>query len=325
MFLCDGGYLFPTLVAAAQARAQTPADVEIRIFLDGVDLDEACIATIAKLSGARAEPIPGKVIDQIEHSVPPGFFQTHVNRSALFRLFIADLVSPAFDQILYVDGDIQVRHSLAPLLATDLPEGKVGAVPDWKALHCRQGMPWSEATRSYLSGLGLGADDWHLYFNSGVMLASRQTWRAIGSPALEFLAEHPDKCLFHDQSALNHVCRGRVEPISNRWNFLRQYMALPAYREIDPAILHFVGGIKPWDGVFAPWGSAEFRPYVAMARSAVAAGLALEWRRKPLLQRLARQLKPYFRPYEYADPLYRQTVDRLVREAARPVRMRPAA
>src|ERR1700757_1034868 len=85
VFLCDGGYLFPTLVAAAQARTHTPADVEIRIFPDGVDLDEARIAAIAKLCGARAEPVPGKVIDQIERSVPPGFFRTHVNRSALFR------------------------------------------------------------------------------------------------------------------------------------------------------------------------------------------------------------------------------------------------
>jgi hypothetical protein len=89
-------------------------------------------------------------------------------------------------------------------------------------------------------------------------------------------------------------------------------MSLPAYAAIDPAIVHFVGKLKPWDGVYAPWGRAEFEPYVEMAKALHGADVA--WRRQPPLRRFAYHFKPLVRRDDYADIAYRDAVDRSVRQ-----------
>jgi lipopolysaccharide biosynthesis glycosyltransferase len=222
-------------------------------------------------------------------------------------LFVGQLLGDCYDRIVYLDSDIQVRRSLAGLLATPLPEGTVGVVPDWVALHSIDGMPHVAANRAYMAGLGLSSEHWGSYFNSGVMMASPDTWNDIGPKALSFLVERPEFCRLHDQSALNHVCRGRTTRLSLSWNFLRHFMALPAYAAVDPAIVHFVGKLKPWDGAYAPWGRAEFEPYVKMA--AALRGADVEWRRRSLLSRIAYHAKPFIRRGEYAVAAYRAAID----------------
>jgi len=313
-FLCDEGYLFPTLVCAKQARAQAPADTDIVILLDAPALDEERRARLEAISGASLRLIPAWLPRIIDERVPEGFFQTHVSKAALFRMFVAQLLDKRYDQIIYLDGDIQIRQPLAPLFDIAPPEGLVAGVPDWLALHSVDGMPHVEQSRAYLSGLGLGPSQWGSYINTGMMMASPDTWNSIGPQALDFLVANPGACRLHDQSALNSVCRDRISPISVRWNYLRQYMALPAYRAIDPAVVHFVGRLKPWDGVYPPWGRAEFAPYVEMARALKGDGVV--WRRQPLIRRLAYHLRPLFKKDEYADPAYRAKIDRALRDHA---------
>jgi lipopolysaccharide biosynthesis glycosyltransferase len=312
VLLCDEGYLFPSLVCAKQAREHAPPSAEVVVFLETDRLTPERQSLFEAVSGAAVRLIPTWLTDLLDRSVPKDFFQTHVNRAALFRLFVARLLEDSYERIVYLDGDIQVRRSLDELLTMPLPEGTVGVVPDWVALHSVDGMPHVEANRAYMAGLDLLPEHWSSYFNSGVMMASPGTWNDIGPKALAFLVARPGSCRLHDQSAINHVCRGRTTNLSLRWNFLRHFMALSAYSAIDPAIVHFVGKLKPWDGVFAPWGRAEFEPYVAMASAL--RGADVTWRRQSPLRRAAYHVKPFVRRDDYADVTYREAIDSSIRK-----------
>jgi lipopolysaccharide biosynthesis glycosyltransferase len=309
--LCDEGYLFPSLVCAKQAREHAPASADVVVFLESDRLTPERKGIFETVTGASIRVIPAWLTDLLDRSVPKDFFRTHVNRAALFRLFVARLLGDRYERIIYMDGDIQVRRPLAELLTTPLPEGTVGVVPDWVALHSVDGMPHAAANRAYMAGLDFSPQHWGSYFNSGVMMASSDTWNDIGPKALEFLVARPGSCRLHDQSAFNHVCRGRTTNLSLRWNFLRHFMSLPSYAAIDPAVVHFVGKLKPWDGVYAPWGRAEFEPYVEMAKALHGADVA--WRRQPLLRRIGYHIKPLTRRDDYADIPYRNAIDSSVR------------
>jgi lipopolysaccharide biosynthesis glycosyltransferase len=313
VLMCDEDYLFPSLVSAKQARANAPASADVVIFLETDHLDPDRKRIFEAASGAIVRTIPDWLLSLLTRSVPEGFFKTHVSRAALFRMFVGRaLEQENYERILYIDGDTQVRASLSELLTMPLAEGTVGAVPDWMALHSTDGMPGVEAIRQYFTGLGLSPGQWSSYFNSGVMVASPATWNDIGPKALEFLIAKPDVCKWHDQSALNYACREQIKSVSFRWNFLRSFMTLPAYKSIDPAIIHFVGRLKPWDGAYAPWSNAEFQPYVEM--DAALRGTGLAWKRKPMHERLAYRFKPLFRNDELKGSVYSQRVDNLIRE-----------
>lgn len=311
-FLCDEGYLFPTLVAAKQAVRNLPSQTEVIIFLQSGSVAEWRKQILEAGTGATIRLMPSWIDELIDRSVPDDFFKTHVNKSALYRLFLGDLLSDEFDRIIYCDGDIQIRKSLAELTTFDLPQGMVGAVPDWVAHHSTPDMPYFADNETYLAGLSFEPGKLTHYFNSGIMVASPETWKAIGAQALQFLVANPGACRLHDQSALNHVCRDRTIFLPIRFNFLRQYMELAAFSAVDPAVVHFVGKIKPWDGPFAPWGRCGFQPYVDLYAALQPAHLL--WRRKPLHKRLLTYLKSVVKPSEYADCNYRALIDQRVRD-----------
>ena len=313
--MCDDGYLFPSSVCAKQARIHAPESADVVIFIETKELTDERKSILEANTGAIVRTIPQWLIEKLDRSVPEGFFQTHVNRAALFRLFVAHILEERYEKILYLDGDIQIRRSLEPLLTMTLPPGTVGVVPDWVALHSAEGWPHVAANRAYMEKLSFLPEHWSSYFNSGVVVASPDTWNDIGPKALDFLIKKPESCRLHDQSALNHVCRGRTTRLSLRWNFLRQYMPLPAYKTIDPAILHFVGRLKPWDGAYYPWTQAEFQPYVEMA--AALKGTGVRWSRQPAFRRLAYHFKPFLRRDEYADSVYRQAMNDAILQECR--------
>lgn len=315
VLMCDDGYLFPSSVCAKQARAYAPESADVVIFIETDELTDERKRILEDATGAIVRTVPKWLIEKLDRSVPEGFFRTHVNRAALFRLFVAHILQESYERIVYLDGDIQVRRSLAPLLTMTLPQGTVGVVPDWVALHSAEGWPHVEANRAYMKKLDFLPEHWSSYFNSGVMVASPDTWNDIGPKALDFLITRPEACRLHDQSALNHVCRSRTTRLSLRWNFLRQYMPLPAYKIVDPAILHFVGRLKPWDGAYYPWTKTEFQPYVEMATALKGAGV--RWNRKSMSQRLAYHFKPFLRRDEFADAAYRQAMNGAILEECR--------
>jgi len=144
-----------------------------------------------------------------------------------------------------------------------------------------------------MAGLGFSADEYRNYFNSGILRASRATWREIGLAAWEFLRDNPALCVNHDQSALNAICRGRRLPLSMKWNFPAYYHFYGLEGAVGPRITHFMSRPKPWNGVFPPWGKAQWQPYLDFVSShpEVASGLDRFGFRKTVRYAVQQRLK----------------------------------
>lgn len=315
VFACDKGYLLPSLVAAKMAKTHAPANTDVRVMVDEVGIPEEALAQMEAASGAQVRLIAKDVIDEVTNRIAPDHFEgSTLTRAALFRLFVGVLIESDYDRILYLDGDIQIRRSLAPLFELDFPDDHVAGVKDWWPLHACAGIQLTPEVMSYFSGLELTPEETKSYFNTGVTLATPNTWKSIGRDALEYFYKNPKKCFFADQSALNHVCRGRITHISPRWNFLRSFMDLPSFQQIDPAIIHYSSRPKPWDGAFAPWTHAEFQPYVDMMRALEGTGVV--WRRQPFLNRMGYRFKRVIGKPEFPDPVQRAALDDIMLRAS---------
>ena len=79
-----------------------------------------------------------------------------------YRLLAPRLLPDTIEKVLYLDSDLIVRKSLAPLWNTDIADRPLAAVPDYIG---------------GTAGRDLGLPDGTKYFNSGVLLMNLQYWR----------------------------------------------------------------------------------------------------------------------------------------------------
>ena len=119
------------------------------------------------------------------------------------------------------------------------------------------------------------------YFNSGVLVIDRAAWGRAALPdylaGLERTGELA--ALYHDQDVLNLKFRGdwlRLDPL---WNLTKPH---PALRALDPKIVHYTTGMKPWNTLaYVAFGSSYKHVMTAAVRRRYAA-----YRRKLWWQRL---------------------------------------
>jgi lipopolysaccharide biosynthesis glycosyltransferase len=298
-YVTDPGYLLPSLISACQlSDADGDRTADIAIFT--VSVPQEVVARLqSALSRYRFQFIP---IDEKAYlpSDPDHFRQGHVPAAALGRLVLSQYVPARYDHIVYVDGDTQVLGDVSPLLAYDVPEGMIAAVSEAFFLE----KP-SAHRAQYLDGLGL--DDPEHYFNSGVLAFRKSTWAQVGPEALEFFFRNPVLCEFHDQSALNAVCRDRRVRLDPAFNFHTGFAELSVERAHPPRIVHFTGREKPWNYQVWPWSGRFAKPYrdFLAANPALSFDLPVRFVSEP--QQLARGLyKALKRPNQYSDILSRR-------------------
>lgn len=309
---CDLKFLFPSLVCARQALANAPPGVDVVIHLDSNALSLDQIRQIKAVTGVQILPVSADGVDMLNAAVPSGRFEgSRFSRATMLRLILGHLIDPKYRRVIYLDGDMQVQNSLAPLVSAPLPTGHIMAVRDWNALHVLPGMPGFEHERAALLALGLPEATLTRYFNTGMIVGDLAAWRDVGRDALAFFTSRPEVCRYHDQDALNAVAHDRVELISARWNFLRFYLVLPVYRELDPAIVHYCYRPKPWDGPIQPWGLKGFQPYLQLA--ADLADVGLPWVRRPPLEMVAHGVRAITRR-PFANKAYRARLQDLIRQ-----------
>ncbi|MDL2285006.1 hypothetical protein LJC19_07705, partial [Oxalobacter sp. OttesenSCG-928-P03] len=146
-------------------------------------------------------------------------------------LFIPELI-PDEDKIIYLDCDMIVRSSLAELYAMNHGDNYVLGVCDAysRQERKRMGVP--------------------RYINAGMMLMNCKKMRddAVYEKIADFIINHYDQIVMHDQDVVAAVFKGHIKYISRKWNGL--VLRLPApkkYQQINHAnILHYVGKAKPW-------------------------------------------------------------------------------
>lgn len=251
VFVTDKGFLVPSLVAALQVAEQPEATLIADIFIVLIDVDSGIVTSLASLfrdAGLSFVAMNSSLF------LPPDdtfFNKTHVPRTALGRLALHHVLPAQYENVVYLDGDTQISGDITALLRHRVRPGHIAAVPEGNWL-CEGdiGHYWPKH-KAYMAALGI--DDPHNYFNSGVLAFRMDTWREMAPRALEYFARYPERCIYHDQSALNAVFAGRYERLSPIYNFVLLYAELAIEDKVKPRIFHFTGGDKPWNYVGPPW------------------------------------------------------------------------
>lgn len=176
-------------------------------------------------------------LDNAQSSINGQF--TH---AAFYRLYAGRLIPKTIDQVLYLDADMIIRKSLQPL---------------WDGLD-RSVFLEAATFHPAMKKDAFCAPYGGRYFNSGVLNINLSKWRDedVAGLAERFIAEHADLIRYHDQCVLNYVCRPWRE-IAITWNFnyaigprhiSRWNLSRTEFAAIvaDPAVLHFLGPVKPW-------------------------------------------------------------------------------
>jgi len=253
-YTTDTGYLFPTFVSAIQARTHTPPELaDIAIFCIGISSEqEKHFSAACASEGIRLLPVAP---DKLEGA-----------NAMLARLFLDRLVPDEYHDLLYIDGDTQIKNLLTPLLLADVPDGRFLAATDPLSFSLQSNDEKSQRLTSYFSEIGLNSDRHKDYFNSGVLRINRSGWDATGREAWALYKTLRGQSRYPDQDALNLVAMDRRIPMSLTWNFpvfLRNAGLEP---EIAPRIIHYMGNPKPWHGQFAPWSFSEYETYLQAIR-----------------------------------------------------------
>ena len=248
----DKWFAMPTGVMMYSVCVNNPdVDIAFHIIVDGSvtskeqkDLEE----TIAPFGGKTL------VFYDVDVTKFPSFPNikagTGVTQAAYYRLMLSEILPKDIHKVLYLDGDIIVRHSLLPLWNTDLKEHPVGVVTDGL-----EGNLELYHWLNYPPQLG--------YFNSGVMLVNLEYWREqeVTGTFMCYLQEHADSIKYWDQDVLNVVFSNNKVVLPIKYNLTSGFLwKLPQYnynkyeKEVlearkDPVIVHFAG-FKPWKAYY---------------------------------------------------------------------------
>lgn len=268
--VADEGYVVPSLVAGSQARVACPsADTDVFLFaMDVAERNKDVYRAIAAERNIQFVTVNRTVFGgRDDNSFLDEFFSNSIfTFGALGRLFLDAMLPEGYDQILYMDGDIQLNGSIEELVHCSVPDGTFLAVPDPKVFSITNDSDLAQRQRAYMHGLGLRDDELTDYFNSGVLRIARKGWKDIGLAAWTYLRANSEKCICHDQSALNAVARGARKPLSIRWNYPAYWNLYGLARQINPRVTHFMSQPKPWNGAFPPWSRKEHKVYLDLVR-----------------------------------------------------------
>jgi lipopolysaccharide biosynthesis glycosyltransferase len=167
----------------------------------------------------------------------------HISITTYARLLLSSILPTDITRVLYLDADLLVLDDLAPICTLDLDGAVLGAIVDDRLdKHIKMG-------NTTLHGGPLPRV--RAYFNAGVLLIDLAKWRSerIDKKAMQYL-EHCPNSLYSDQDALNFACDGLWKRVDPRWNYYQIDLKGPISDlsgEQRPGIIHFQGGLKPWD------------------------------------------------------------------------------
>ena len=244
----DHRNVMPTGVMMCSVCVNNPdVDIQFYVIIDADVTDEDChdLAAVAA-PYSRASVCFYHADEQLlEHPFPK--VDDLITRASYFRLYLTDILPSSIEKVLYLDGDLVVRHSLKELWNVDLSSYALAAAPDMR-----------EDTTDRFEGLGYSKSLG--YFNSGVLLINLGYWRDHQATKLfdEFLRDRWEIIRYHDQDVVNYVFREQKMKLPIKFNLQDGFLwKTPEYdwakygEEVlaarkDPVIVHFTGENKPW-------------------------------------------------------------------------------
>jgi hypothetical protein len=232
-FAADENYL-PLAWLAAQSAAAVPD----RRFDVLILLEKGAARGIRPPAGCRFLEI------EIPAEIRAWPVQSHMSIFAYVRLAAPDFWLHDYRRGLYLDCDILVPGSVAPLFTLELG-GALFAMAQDCGHYIRD-----EAERAEFAAqsAALGLDGAATYFNSGAVLTDLAQWRADGcwQRAIGYVRTHGARLRYMDQDAVNFLGRGRTREVSPRWNFQKHYFGAGLEGVIAPRIFHYINVVKPW-------------------------------------------------------------------------------
>lgn len=252
----DDNYAVPCMVTIASILSNnSPQKYAIHVITEG--LNETNSALFKKLQDSfSGSSIKLKKVDT--DAIKGAITSTRFPIANFFRLMIPDLFD--FDKALYLDCDIIVNRNIDNIWDINIEGKACGMVEDQACeditLHNR-------------------IEKYTPYYNAGVLLMNLKVWREkkIASKLIQFMADNPEKCLYPDQDAINHVLCDSIVPMpytlnfQERWYEPQQYwlMHKSKWNDIEeakkkPQILHYTGPQKPWmEGCSHPLADLFFK------------------------------------------------------------------
>lgn len=261
-YVTDIGYLLPSMISALSFRKFISSKT-VGVFIFTIDVCEEKIKQInhdLQEKNIQVIPLNSDFYKDIDTKK---YRKNHVPLAAVGRFFLDDVLPDNYSKIIYVDGDTWFANDPSQLLEYNIPEGYIAAADDTLQLQQHNNFgKFGKKTRAYYDSLGI--DPKNGYFNSGVFCVSRDTWKIMSKKAFEYLKANTEKCLHHDQSALNATAGDKRIKLSCAWNFQTPYKYLDVEKKITPRIYHFSKYFKPWMGAVIPWHDLhdEFLLYI---------------------------------------------------------------
>jgi lipopolysaccharide biosynthesis glycosyltransferase len=156
------------------------------------------------------------------------------------RLFLEHYIPADAERFLFIDCDVYVRAPIEKLINIDLEGHPIAAAPEPGRHHLMKG----DDMRTFNKPFDLSDS----YFNAGVIVIDRAKWVAADLPGT--LREHVRTGLmadlYQDQDVLNLRIKDDWKELDPRWNLTKPH---PALRSLDPYIVHYTTGQKPWNSI----------------------------------------------------------------------------
>lgn len=188
------------------------------------------------------------------------FVNQHLSIETYYRLVVQDLM-PGYDKVLYLDSDMVAESDVAELYDTNIGDCMIGAARD---IDIAGQVKTNSKMKDYVENQ-IGLKNPFDYFQAGVLILNLKAFRTsvTTNQLLKTASENEWKC--HDQDVLNHVCKGRVLYLPQKWNVVMNWKEYDRSREdflkkapaklylewLDarkkPMIIHYAGYQKPWN------------------------------------------------------------------------------
>ena len=247
--ITDKGFVMPTGVMMYSACVNNPeTDITFHVIVDEsvTQQEKDCLKGTVTKMGGKCTLLFYSVDSQISSSLPY-HGRMDITKATYYRLFITEILPQTMKKVLYLDGDIIVRHSLQPLWDTDIQNYAIAAVTDYE-----EGKISKYNRLKYPSSYG--------YFNAGVLLINLEFWRQnhVIEDFTQLMSSRPEDIVAHDQDVLNYIFKDRKLTLPVKYNlqggFLYQkpcYEYMKYKKEVDealkdPVIIHYTLR-KPWD------------------------------------------------------------------------------
>jgi len=173
----------------------------------------------------------------------------YISKATMLRLMLPELLTE-YAECLYLDSDLIVMSGLEELMNQSIENFYVAGVLDWGINE-----------NHYLN---LNIKDMSQYVNAGVLLLNLRKMREDNLQA-QFLRSLEKNYSYADQDILNIRCYGNIKLLPLKYNVFTRIFANNSQIQSklhhcfddynikeaikNPVIIHYTGGIKPWDNL----------------------------------------------------------------------------